>query len=89
MTLILWLRELFYKDECEEELSTSTVQYIPEDLVRTHSNCIQKHGRNRTLDAVCDTPENIKTTRYRYNAQNAIKDLRNDRIIIKIFSNSL
>ena len=87
----LRLREFFYKDECEEELSPSTVQHTPEDLVRNHSNFIPKHGRNRTLDAVCDTLENINLpdTGIHYskpnlskNEQNALKDLRNDRSII-------
>ena len=67
------------------------MQHTAEDLVRNHSNFIPKHGRNRTLDAVCDTLENIKLpdTGIHYskpnlskNEQNALKDLRNDRSII-------
>ena len=56
-----------------------------------YTNFIPKHGRNRTLDVVCDTLENINLpdTGIHYskpnlskNEQNALKDLRNDRRII-------
>ena len=67
------------------------MQHKPEDLVRNHFNFIPKHGRNRTLDAVCDTLENINLPvtgihnskpNLSKNEQSALKDLRNDRSII-------
>ena len=79
--------EFFYKDECDRELSPSTVLHIPEDLVRNYSNFNPKHGRNHTLD-VRDTLENINLLdtgiphskpNLSKNEQNALKNLRNDR----------
>ena len=85
----LRLTEYFHDSE-EIEADLNSIEQEPKSLVRNNSNFNPKRGRNSTLDAVCDTLENInlsnKTKNVKFNLckeeKQALKDLREDSTII-------
>ena len=85
----LRLTEYFHDSE-EIEADLNSIEQEPKSLVRNNSNFNPKRGRNSTLDAVCDTLENInlsnKTKNVKSNLckeeEQALKDLREDPTII-------
>jgi hypothetical protein len=86
----LKLREFFNEDSETDEVPSQTNEQEPEDLVRNKSRFIPKRGKNRTLDVVCDTIENIQLPKALNNhksnlsreEEKALKDLSNDDSII-------